>query len=291
MKRTVVVLLALAFLATAVRTQEASTKADPETETIKQTQADLAAVKQQDEAMPETPHAGDIATDAGTVDQTSPDAAEGEELDQEGYKANAELIQKKLKEFQMMQNFFCFMAIRKYVNEKKGDLQPMVKDGGSKAAQKLIASLFGACQADSMEEDTMEKLMSVKNREEADKLEFPFYKNFDLAKFIQDRSYDLSEEDKSYLKTFDEVQKRFEKMAKDSKKGRDEDDEEEEEEKPTDAKRKRKLSSDISPWVKYPIFFGVIALIVGLAVKAVQATEEPTQRSKKKDDKEKKRKL
>jgi len=296
MKHTVVTLLALAFLATALRAQEATHKSDPEADSIRPTKADLAAAQKQEKAIPDAPHSGDIATDAGTVDQTNPEVAkeaDGEAIDPETYNAHADLIQKKLKEFQTMQNFFCFMAIRKYVNEKKSDLQPMVKKGGSKGAQKLIASLFSACQADTMEEETMDKLISVKNREEADQLEFPFYKTFDLPKFVEGNNFELTAEDKGHLKTFDEVQKQFEKMAKDKKKGQDDEDDEEavEEPKVTEGKRKRKLSSEISPWIKYPIFIAVIGMIVLLAMKAVKSTEEPTQRSRKKDDKEKKRRL
>lgn len=309
MKSFVFIVLAFSLLTLTLTAQAATKSADAEAEVTRQRPSDAAASKTQTEAKPDNSNPSHIATDAGHLDTTDPvpptDNIDGtdaktdiSDLSPEDLKARSDLMQEKLKEFQTMQNFFCFMAIKKYVNEKKTSLEPLVKLGGSKAAQKLIASLFTACQADSMEEETMDQLMNVKSREEAEALQFPFYKSFDLPAFIDKKDFEITADDKVNLKLFDEVQKKFEKMSKDSKakkdksdSGIDEEDEDVSDKKKTDGKKKKRASVEYSWWIKYPIFAGVIGLVVLLAKLAIKSTGEPAQKLRKKDERKEKKKL
>lgn len=282
------ILLALTILGCVVQAQDAHAKPDTLTDN-------------------ENP--SHIATDAGHVDHTDPIPPTGSQTTSESAEAEvvatddgvtmdpakeaeveeqAALIKKKLKEFQMMQHFFCFMGVRKYVQSKKQSLESFVKEGGNKAGQKLIATLFAACQEDTMQEEVMDKLFSVKNREEADQIEFPFYTAFDLPAFVDKKDFEMTDEDKKNLKLFDDVQKKFEKMAKDAKKERKAEEEEDEPERPTP--KKRKASADMSPWVKYPIFLAVIGFVMFLAKLALKSTSEPPQRTRKKEEKDRKKK-
>ena len=45
----------------------------------------------------------------------------------------------------------------------------------------------------------MEKLFKVKNREEADQIEFPFYADFDLPAFLAKKDFEMTDEGRPYV--------------------------------------------------------------------------------------------
>lgn len=187
---------------------------------------------------------------------------------------SADEMKKKLEEFQMMQHFFCFIGVKKYLNDMKKDVQSILEPHGQKAAQKLLSSTFEACLEDTLKEETMNMMMNIKSQDQLASLEFPFFKSFPLEKFGAEAKFDLTDDDKENLKTFEKVQKQFDKMYK-KKKGKsaksdDEDDDVSEDVKSTSKKQQKQKPT--TSMLNYAVLLLVIGLLVVLAKAAIKAT-------------------
>lgn len=203
---------------------------------------------------------------------------------------SAEEIKKKLEEFQMMQHFFCFIGVKKYINDNQKEITPIVEPNGQKAAQKLLSATFEACLEDTMKEETMQMMIGIKSREQLANLQFPFFKSFPLEKFGADANFELTDDDKQNLKIFEKVQKQFDKMYKkknDKKAKTDDDDDDDVQEDLSSAAKKKQKQKPTSSLLNYAVLLLVIGLLVVLAKAAIKATSND---SKPMSNKEKKAK-
>ena len=190
-------------------------------------------------------------------------------------KMNAELLEEKMREFRMMQNFFCYLGTQKYLARKSALIKDLIKNPSSAPSKKLLASVYSACQEDMQDEKTMDEVMKIETREQAEELHFPFYDSFDMQKFLDEKNFELTEADKNNLKTFEKVQTQFEKVKKDKKQKNQKKIETEEDEEDAGLKKKRKRAEAVkySYWITIPVFAGVLGLFYFLAKFALKEPE------------------
>ena len=202
-------------------------------------------------------------------------------------KINQELLEEKIREFQMMQNFFCYIGTQKYLAKKSPLIKDVVKNQSTPAWKKLLASVYSACQEDMLDEKVAEKVMKIESKEQADQINFPFYDSFDLKKFLDEKNFDMTEEDKVQLKTYEKVQTQFEDYKKKDKKVKKEKKIVEDDEEDVPLKKKKKVEAiKYSIWITIPVFAGMLGLFYFLAKFALK---EPAPVVSNKDKKKKKK--
>ena len=201
-------------------------------------------------------------------------------------------FQKKMDEFSGFQDFFCMMGLQKFITLNNDRLAPILKSSSKQRLQKLAATLFGKCTQDVFSEGMLEAMLKFKSKDDVDKVDYPFIKDFDLEGFLAQTDFSLTKENEKVLKRFNQAQKRMEKLAKKRTRGTpeadDDDDKDDDEEKPDQGKESRasgkktpRTATRYSSWL-YVFVFGVVISLMVLLSWSVLASEKSSQTQKKK---------
>lgn len=203
----------------------------------------------------------------------------------------SKLNAKKLEEFVFMQNIFCFIGTQRYLSRPDPIIKKIKDNKDPKQTKKFLATIISRCQNDLLREDTMESLNHVQSKEDMEKFEFPFFKEFNLEEFLNLKDFELTKEEEENLENFEKTQKKFQKMRdekKDSKSSKASTNlKGEEAEIDSDERKRKKIeAAKKSKWFTYPIFFAVIGFFIILAKFALKSTQ-PIEKESKKDKKKK----